>query len=208
MIYLLRHGEIEGAGEKRYIGQADVALSETGLCQAKWWRQELSGIKFERVFCSDLGRTRETARIVSGFKPDNICIVPALREICLGEWEGRLMADIRMNSPELWYRRGENQAKFRPPGGESFSDLYYRVVPAFEKIASEAAGDILITAHAGVNRMILCHILDMKIADLFRLAQDYGAMNIIDLGKDRRQVVAFNIRPDCSPRGLPQGDFT
>ena len=71
-------------------------------------------------------------------------------------------------------------ADFRPPGGESFLDLQQRVVPVFEKAVDNAGRNILIVAHAGVNRMILCHLLDIPPGNLFRLSQDWGAMNLIE----------------------------
>jgi len=34
VIYLVRHGEIDTGGKKRYIGHTDLPLSETGRAQA------------------------------------------------------------------------------------------------------------------------------------------------------------------------------
>ncbi|MBW2145364.1 MAG: histidine phosphatase family protein, partial [Deltaproteobacteria bacterium] len=48
MIYLLRHGAVEGQGERRFIGQVDLPLGENGLRQARWWQMELAGILFDR----------------------------------------------------------------------------------------------------------------------------------------------------------------
>ncbi len=72
MIYLLRHGEIEGAEVKRFIGQTDVPLNETGIKQAYFWKKELGHIKFSKVYSSDLSRTVETAKIVSGLSEERL----------------------------------------------------------------------------------------------------------------------------------------
>ncbi len=34
-IYPIRHGELDSDGKKRFIGQSDLPLSETGLRQAR-----------------------------------------------------------------------------------------------------------------------------------------------------------------------------
>ena len=38
----------------------------------------------------------------------------------------------------------------------------------------------MIVAHAGVNRVILCRVLGMDLANLFRLGQDYGSLNLLE----------------------------
>jgi len=42
--------------------------------------------------------------------------------------------------------------------------------------------------------MILCHILEMPVANLFRLRQDYLGMNIIDCKDSIPKLVSMNIR--------------
>nr|MBC8393812.1 histidine phosphatase family protein [Deltaproteobacteria bacterium] len=59
-------------------------------------------------------------------------------------------------------------------------------------------GQVLIVAHAGVNRVILCHILGMPLANLFRLGQDYGGLNIIDGKNNSMYVKAMNVQPSMN----------
>jgi probable phosphoglycerate mutase len=91
-----------------------------------------------------------------------------------------LVADIRRRFPEAYQQRGRELDTYRPPDGESFSDLGQRVIPFFEQIAEQNNNNILIVAHAGVNRVILCHILGMPLTNLFRLEIPYGAITRID----------------------------
>ncbi|MHC4459071.1 MAG: histidine phosphatase family protein [Planctomycetota bacterium] len=195
MIYLLRHGVVTGNGEKRFIGQSDPLLSEAGRHQARQWHRIFGIVEFEAILCSDLKRSEETARIIAGDKKKVIRIMPELREIHLGQWEGLSMAYVRRHFSEKWRKRGENLSNYRPSGGESFKDLQNRVVPVFEAVTGKLKGHGLIVAHAGVNRVILCHVLGMPLSNLFRLAQDYGALNIIDCGKNSAQVLALNLQP-------------
>ena len=195
MLYLLRHGEIEGSEKKRYIGQTDLALSPRGLRQAAWWKKELSHVKFEKVYSSDLMRALDTARIVSGVPDFDIEATSQLREINLGDWDGEIMENIKIQFPDAWKERGRHIKSFRTPNGESFQDLHERVIKVFQKIMAETHGKMLVVAHAGVNRMILCHVLKRPIEELFSVPQDYAALNLIDYQGGRAHVAAINRTP-------------
>ncbi len=192
MIYLMRHGETNPAGQKRFVGQWDLALSQTGADQARRWRQALSGVAFETVACSDLVRSVHSAEFVSGWPHSRLRIETALREIDLGSWDGKLMADIRKRFARQWQARGSQLETFRPPGGESFADLQARVLPVFLDIAA-GPGNALVVAHAGVNRVILCHILGMPLDDGLNLNQDYACLNRIQYISGALQVVSLNL---------------
>ena len=195
MLYLLRHGEIASSEEKRYIGQTNVPLSSKGLRQAAWWKRELSHFKFKNVYSSNLMRALDTARIVSGLPDVDIETMAQLREINLGDWDGKGMENIRTRFPDAWQERGRHIDTFRTPGGESFQDLHERVIPVFEKITIEARRDILVVAHACVNRIILCHVLKKPIQELFSIPQDYAALNLIGHQGGRPLVSVINRTP-------------
>jgi probable phosphoglycerate mutase len=194
-IYLLRHGEIVGGEQKRYIGQIDLSLSPKGLDQAAWWKEELSHVKFEKVYSSDLMRAVDTARMVSGIPDMDIEATSKLREIDLGDWDGERMAQIKTQFPDAWKERGRHIVSFRTPNGESFQDLHERVIPMFQKIVAETHGNVLVVAHAGVNRMILCHVLKRPIQELFSVPQDCAALNRIEQQKSRLRVMSMNETP-------------
>jgi len=196
MIYLLRHGEIKGASTKRFIGQTDVGLSEAGLEHAALWQNYFSRLKIDHVFASPLSRCVDMTRIVSGCAKKAITLMHGLKEINLGKWDGKPIAEIRNEFPEEWEKRGKNFTGYRPPLGESFLDLSQRVVPVFHQIATENSGNILVVAHAGVNRMILCDLLNKEIDALFSISQDYGCLNIIDNGQKTPRVQEINLMPD------------
>jgi probable phosphoglycerate mutase len=198
-ILLLRHGELRcETDEKRFIGQTDLPLSRVGRRQAHCWRKWLSDVSIERIISSDLSRCMETARILSTDRTIIVKPLASLREINLGGWEGMTFRRVRQLWPAAFRQRGMEMAGFRPPeGGESFLDLQQRVVPAFEQAADQAGGNLLIVAHAGVNRVILCHLLGMPPENLFRIAQGFGAMNLIDRQADGCRIQAINLLPAC-----------
>lgn len=196
-ILLLRHGQIlSDVPEKRFIGQSDLPLSDMGRRQARYWADILSTLTVDRVVTSDLRRCMQTARIIAAGKSVPVLPNPDFREIHLGRWEQMTFARVRADWPDAFLRRGQDISEFRTPGGESFADLQRRVMPAFHHEADHPARTVLIIAHAGVNRVILCHLLGMPPSNLFRLAQDNGAMNLIARRTDGFRIQAINLSPD------------
>ncbi len=200
-IYLLRHGEPDSVGERRFVGQVDPPLSEKGLEQAHFWQRKWAKEEFDRICCSDLIRAHQTAKIIAGDRPQEIAVMPQLREIGLGAWDGLLMAEVRRRFPLEWKRRGVDLAGYRPPGGESFADLQRRIIPRFDDLVANSSGKVLVVGHAGVHRVILCHILGIPLNNLFRLAQDYGHLSIVDCSREPLRLRALNIGPTDSRKG-------
>jgi broad specificity phosphatase PhoE len=178
-VYLLRHGDSRPDHIKRYIGQTDCPLNRTGREQAVYWRRALRGVLFERIYCSTLRRSHDTAALIADGQKPPVEALAELREINMGGWDGYPIDEIRRGNPEEYERRGGSLADHRPPGGENFNDLAARVLPLFEKVVKDATGPLLIVGHAGINRVILCHLLNLPRENLFIVKQDYGCLNII-----------------------------
>ena len=193
-VFLLRHPEIDNPpSQRRYIGHTDLPLSDTGRRQAAAWAKALSPVWFDAIACSDLRRCKQTAIPIAGDRQVAVQPLRMLREVYLGDWEGLSVEDVRRSFGGEYYRRGQALADHCPPGGESFRNLAERVLPAFCQVVKHAAGPVLVVGHAGVNRVILCHILGMPLESMFRLGQDYAAMNLIETDGDRFRVVGINI---------------
>ncbi len=179
-IYLARHGAIGDPGDvKRYIGHSDLPLNEEGLRQAEALAEKLRGVSFSAIFCSDLRRSSDTAKMVANLQGLDISATSDFREISLGQWEGLAFEAVRRQFPAQYEERGRDIVHFRPPGGESFLDCARRAVPAFYEAIYSTRGDILIVGHAGVNRILLCQMLGKPMSELFDIEQDYCCVNRI-----------------------------
>ena len=193
VIYLIRHGKIQQEDDqRRYIGQIDLPLTEEGVKQARNLHKRFEHAEISAIYCSDLGRSIHTAKTIAGSR--DLPIVPRrdLREVSMGEWEGCTFGDIARRFPEEFKARGGDIVSYRVPGGESFADCSLRVVAALEEILASTSGNLVITGHAGVNRLLLCHMLGMPLTNIFRIAQDYGCLNVIQCGSTGYQVKLMN----------------
>jgi probable phosphoglycerate mutase len=192
-IYLIRHGNIAMENsERRYIGQIDIPLSDEGLWQAQFLQAELAKKDISSIFCSDLIRSVNTARIISESWDKEVVIRSDLREISMGDWEGRSFREIAENYPEEYAKRGSNIGSYRAPGAESFEECRSRVIAAFSDITNSTEGNVLVVGHAGINRLLLCYVLGMPLENLFRLSQGYGCINILVYNNGQYRLKLLN----------------
>lgn len=203
LIYLLRHGEIDKAVPRRFLGRTDLPLNASGIRQALALGEHLHQIPFARVIASPLKRAVQTAALISGRPLEAIEVIAAFTEIDLGAWEGSTVAEIEHNFPGAYAQRGQDLEHYRPLDGESFGDLADRVCPALSELAAQGPGPLLIVAHAGVNRVVLSRLLHRPLQRLLEIPQDYGAVNILRRKAQNLEVAAINLLGQLpSPQSL------
>lgn len=191
-LYLIRHGEIPTSRPRRFIGQSDVSMTAHGHEQLKNIANYLIDFSLERVYTSPLLRCRQSAEIIGSAVGCMPQVVMDLSEIALGAWEGLTVADVQQQYPGEYEARGKDMTGYSPPGGESFADLFQRAWPAFAKVMEAGCERTAVVTHAGVNRVLLCHLLGMPLANLFRLEQSYGCINVVHVDKGTYRVECIN----------------
>ncbi|MEW6668500.1 MAG: histidine phosphatase family protein [Thermodesulfobacteriota bacterium] len=193
-LYLARHGQVQGYDSFPAYGHTDVEMTEVGLLQMEHLADRLRLTEIHAVYSSDLKRAVTGARIIGRHHDVPITAVPRLREVYFGDWEGKSFLEIRTRFPELLTRRETELLTFEPPGGgESIGHLAERVMAGFGEILEKnGEKNVLLVAHAAVNRVILCNALGLDLKSMFSLQQDYGCLNIIDYFPDRTLVRLVN----------------
>ncbi len=209
-LYLIRHGETAGGDAKRYYGSIDILLSERGKEQAvekavmlrryiekATTSKHLSYLKdvhnkadnqnasnsvgLRAIYCSDLARAVQSAEIIAeqfGLVPFRVA---DLRERSFGIWEGMTFSEIKDQYPKEFALWAQNPLAYSPIGGETTLAVRDRVIKVISEVIEKHAGEeVAVVAHGGVNRIILCHILGIPLANIFRIEQDYTALNIIE----------------------------
>jgi broad specificity phosphatase PhoE len=163
-IYFIRHGETDWNRDRRYQGQQDIPLNETGRAQARRngvaLRTFLPAIADARFVASPLGRTRETMEIIRtelGLSPLGYDVDPNIQELSYGIWEGTLQDDLPTSDPSGVAARARDPFRWRPDAGESYADLFARVA----EWANAIARDCVIVSHGGVSRCLRAHVLGL-----------------------------------------------
>ncbi len=117
-------------------------------------------------------------------------------EIDLGAWEGMEMETIKSTQPDDWEMRGKNMSAFRPPGGESFSDLAHRMNQGLRKQEIISSDKVLIVTHAGVVRTLVCKSRGISLDSLFTVESNPGHMTIINWQDQDTKVMGLNMSPN------------
>jgi broad specificity phosphatase PhoE len=133
------------------------------------------------VYSSDLRRARQTAEAVARKLGLEVDVRPELREMHFGQWQGLSWNQIVKRYPRLaslWMDRFPHQTI---PGAEPLPQFRKRIAAGVREVVAANWGQCaLIVTHAGVIRFTLGKVLGLPARNLFRLAQDSCAINIID----------------------------
>jgi alpha-ribazole phosphatase len=197
--WLVRHGEPVEEVRNRCYGSLDARLSENGRAQMRQVAEGLRSEHLAEIYASPHCRALESAHIIGAAACCAIRIVADFREIDFGDFEGLSYDQIAALYPELYARWMETPTEVRFPNGETFSEMRIRVLNAFHSIHREREDQTVgIVSHGGVNRIVLGWALQMPDECLFRLAQDYGAINLLSFVDNVPSVQLVNYR--CSDR--------
>ncbi|MDH4162517.1 MAG: histidine phosphatase family protein [Nitrospirota bacterium] len=189
-VYLMRHGEVANGGQKRYNGHIDVDITEKGVEQMRRLAGLLDGKPVSAVYSSDLIRSVKGARIISERLGLSHTPIRTLRERSVGKWEGLTAEEIKERYPEDYTAWRADLLNYRPPEGECLHDVRERILPEYLRIVAAHPGqEIAMLLHGGVNRVILAEALGLPPLNLFRIDQNFGALNIIDHYEDGMAVV-------------------
>lgn len=147
-IYLIRHGETDFNAEHKLRGWIDLPLNTRGRKQAKETAKNFKNLKIDKIYCSDLLRSQQTAEEISKATGVEAILNPTLRPINFGNLNGQPIAQIQEQMDELqklWITNPEMSSE----NGESWREFQDRNYLAFLQILQESKENerIVITAH-------------------------------------------------------------
>ena len=159
---LIRHGQTQWNLEKRYMGSADLELTETGKKQAKAVFCKMNTRVVHRVYSSNKKRATVFAGIA--FPNHTIIKTPALREMDFGIFEGKTYAGLMSEYPELYSAWLKNPFMISIPGGEHPDKFKKRLIKKVNSIIADNPGKTCaVISHGGCISIIISHLLKTKI---------------------------------------------
>jgi len=177
-LLLARHGQSVSNAVRRFQGAQDVALSELGARQADALGQAIRRLPIAAVYTSPLERARRTAEIAAAGLGVPLQPVDDLRELSLGEWEGRTVEEIRALPGDPYEQWVRDPVACVPPGGEPLPEVQARVVSAMADIAAAHPNrqQVLVVCHGGVISAYLAHCLGLPLSSIWRLTLSNGSI--------------------------------
>jgi probable phosphoglycerate mutase len=156
-LVLWRHGQTIWNAERRFQGQSDIPLDQTGQAQAERAARLLAALRPDMIVSSDLTRASSTAAPLARLTGLEVILDKDLRERHGGCWEGLTDTEIRQRYPA-------EHAAWNPPDGETSAVVAERVAGALHRIADavgEAGGLAVVVSHGAALRLGMSRMLGM-----------------------------------------------
>lgn len=149
----IRHGETDWNVALRMQGHVDIPLNATGLAQAEALGRRFasSTIMADALYCSDLGRARQTAQPVAEALGLPISTTAQLRERNFGCCEGLVFDEIVARFPAEAAAIKRRDPDHVPAGGESRRQHHARIHACVNDLAARhSAQTLIVVTHGGV----------------------------------------------------------
>lgn len=193
-LLIVRHAESALNLENRIQGQTDSGLTKKGRLQAKRLARRIKNFKIHKIYSSDLGRAHATSLALAKVLKKSVIQDAGLREIQLGEWEGRTPAEV-----DKLYNKGYQRWLIKPsrvliPKSEKLSVFRRRVTRCVAQIARANHGkNILIVTHGGAITALLSDWLKADFdALLLTLHLENTGLTLVDMTNKRLRVRMIN----------------
>ncbi len=174
-------------------GHADPPLAPEGEEQAIAVARRLDSEPVDGLFVTPLRRTAQTAAplaTATGLEP---VVVPELREVLLGDWEGGELRIRAANADPLFFRVIEEERWDVIPNAEPMEQFAERVRRGLERIVAVAGPDTTVAAvlHGGVIGEI-CRQATASRAFAFVHADNCSISRLVVLPGGRQLLRSFN----------------
>ena len=203
-LYLFRHGAVDYVDrDGNVVPDPDVVhLNERGRAQALAMCELFAGVAVDKVVCSGLKRTVQTAQTVLGERDNEIEVVPELHEI-RSNW-GSVDTEIDMLSDVAYshWRAPDEGSRFL--GGERYADFYERISNAMDALLLDRSWqNLAVFAHGGTNAAAIGWATGLGLQAFGIVDQATCCLNIIDFDSHaeqghvvRKTLRAMNITAD------------
>lgn len=181
LVTVLRHGAVQGRAHV-YRGALDEPMSAAGRARVEQVARRLAHPPYTRIASSPLRRCHDFAQAYAEASRLPLDVLPDLRELGFGAWEGLTPDEAAERDPELYRRFRESAGALAPPGGETLDQLRARVAAAWHAWLAPARDEHrLLVTHAGVMRALLMDLLGLAPERVYRIALPEAAQFQVSL---------------------------
>ncbi|HHT51451.1 MAG TPA: histidine phosphatase family protein [Eubacteriaceae bacterium] len=192
-LFIIRHGETLWNREKRAQGIQNIALTENGKLQGKYLAERLAKEKIDYIYSSDLSRAYKTAKIIGDNINKPVLILPELREMDFGLWEGLTIDDIKLKFRDHYNSWENSPHTVQIPQAETLIQVQERAMKSIMNIINKHKNkNIVLVSHGVTIKTIILGLLDIDLSNYRKIRQDNTAVNIIDYREDHWVLTQLN----------------
>lgn len=194
LLLLARHGQVAGIDPPIFRGRLDLHLTESGITQAHALARAIAQAgKVQALFSSPARRCVDTAAFISSALDHPVQTLPALQDVDFGAWQGLSHEEVRVRWPRQWECWCRTPQLASIPQAETLQEVLARVSSAMRELLARHHGQtIVVVAHDNINRILLCHLLDISLSHYGSLRQDPCCINRIQIDDDRATLLSLN----------------
>jgi len=205
-VLLVRHGTTDWIEVKKIQGATNSPLSEKGKHEAALTACALKAIDFDGIFCSPMGRTIETAEIISEEIGKTFTLIDTLHEMDFGIYEGKTYFDTPVNAMQWWKKMGLLARIFiSQVTGESIRSVRYRAIQSWNEIKEICPnGHMLIISHGVILNYLIRYLLPKNRYDEIKpIHLQPCSITEISIGaSNQAELIRLNDRSHLSGKNL------
>ena len=193
-VILVRHGE----EERKRVGNTEYstnesALTQKGVNQVRKLALKAKEFNITKIYSSDIKRAVQTAEIINKEINVGVSIDKRLRERNVGDLEkyGDIWRKFFNEIKKKELAKGIPLKEIQPPNGENLYDYRDRI-KSFLSDLSKQEGNILVSAHAGVNTAIINFAQDWNTPEFKLIKQNHACINILTFENNKWNVLVIN----------------
>lgn len=195
-LYLIRHGETETNNSGIVAGMYDAKLTDAGIKQGLLVAERFKDVHLDAIYSSDISRAVIMAKEIAKFHDLPVQFETRLREINLGDWEGRHVNELKEKWPKEYQVWMEDQGHCTCPNGESIQDVEDRVMSGIRAIVEKhpnqtvlcvTHGLALKTIFVSLRHASLLQFRNLKYvsnASITTIKAENGAIKLENYGDD------------------------
>lgn len=186
-LLLVRHGETMFNRARRLQGCKDVPLSDLGARQADACADYIASFNHDRitaVYSSPLSRAYMTAVAIGKAIGMDVVTDDRLKEIDVGALAGMTWDEVELAYADFMAEHRADPLAIRYPGGESVVDVSARARDLANAFVRDHGNEtIVVVGHAIVLKALICHVLDLDIANHLRLTVGNASLSIVSVSR-------------------------
>ncbi|MCF6137760.1 histidine phosphatase family protein [Pseudalkalibacillus berkeleyi] len=190
-LYITRHGETVWNTEKRMQGWLDSDLTEIRKRNALSLGKRLDEVELTAIYTSPSNRTKRTTELIQGVRDIPVYYDESLKEINMGEWEGKTLSSIKEMYPLELDAFWNTPHLYSPVGGETFEQTRKRAIKFLEYIKKKyKSGNILVVTHSVVIKCLFSIFKNTSIENLWDPPNIHDtSLTIVELNQDKYRIV-------------------
>ena len=155
--------------------------------------ERLAEEKIDVIYSSSLKRALVTAETIASKHQLKVISCAELREFNYGKIEGLTHKEVSQLYPEFYKSMTQKNTNLKFPGGESVYQLNNRVSQFLDRLNMHTPEQtILIVAHFGLLRVLLCRLFGIGIKRRWQFHLDLASLSVLETNQQGAMLSLLN----------------